>query len=46
MQVQLSETSETVWVELNPTLSQITDRYTEQNPLVLLKSGVVSHDGQ
>lgn len=45
MQVKLSESSETVWVELTPTLGQITEGYTEQNPLVLLKSGIVSHDG-
>ncbi|XP_054820016.1 uncharacterized protein LOC129319007 isoform X2 [Prosopis cineraria] len=46
MQVQLSESSETVWAELTPALNHITDRDAEQNHLVLMKSGVVSQDGQ
>ncbi|XP_028798755.1 uncharacterized protein LOC114754157 isoform X2 [Neltuma alba] len=46
MQVQLSESSETVWVELTPTLNHITDRDSQQNRLVLIKSGIVSQDGQ
>ncbi|KAF7827288.1 uncharacterized protein G2W53_018452 [Senna tora] len=46
MQVQPSESSEAVWVEveLTPTLCQIRDGDIEQNFMVL-KSGIVSHDG-
>lgn len=46
MQVQLGETSQPVWVEFTPSLNQITDDDPEKNPLTLMKSGIVSHDGQ
>lgn len=46
MQAQLRECSESMWVELTPTLNQITDRYTQEDSLVLIKSGIVSDDGQ
>lgn len=46
MQVQLGETSQPVWVEFIPSLNQITDNDPEKNPLALMKSGIVSHDGQ
>ncbi|RDX73238.1 hypothetical protein CR513_47179, partial [Mucuna pruriens] len=46
MHLQLGETSQPVWVEFSPTLSQITDSDQEKNPLILMKSGVVSDNGQ
>lgn len=47
MHLQLGETtSQPVWVKFTPTLNQITDTDSEKNPLILIKSGVVSHDGQ
>ncbi|KAK4276277.1 hypothetical protein QN277_019242 [Acacia crassicarpa] len=46
MQVQLSESSETVWVELTPTLDHVIHRDSQQNGPVLIKSGIVSQDGQ
>ncbi|KAK7264059.1 hypothetical protein RJT34_31662 [Clitoria ternatea] len=46
MHVQLGETSQPVWIEFSPTLNQISDNESEKNPLILMKSGVVSDDGQ
>ena len=44
--MQFGETSQTVWIDVTPTLNQITDNDPEKNPLVLIKSGIVSHDRQ
>lgn len=46
MHLQLGETQQPIWVEFSPTLNQITDNDQENNPLILMKSGVVSDDGQ
>ncbi|TKY67814.1 hypothetical protein E2542_SST10710 [Spatholobus suberectus] len=47
MQLQVGEeASQPVWVEFSPTLDQITDNDQEKNPLILIKSGVMSDDGQ
>lgn len=47
MHVQLGETSQPVWVAFTPTLNQITDNNDpEKNPLMLMKSGMMSDDGQ
>ncbi|KAE9616402.1 hypothetical protein Lalb_Chr03g0024521 [Lupinus albus] len=35
-----------VWVEITPKLNPTTDNDPEKNPMTLMKSGVVSHDGQ
>lgn len=43
--MQLSEISQPIWVEFIPTLDQTTDK-EEKASVVLIKSGVVSHDGQ
>ncbi|KAI4305039.1 hypothetical protein L6164_028429 [Bauhinia variegata] len=44
MHVEFGESSLPVWIELTSVLGQNTDGDTEQNPLILVKSGVVSHD--
>lgn len=44
-QMQLNEISQPIWVEFIPTLDQSTDK-EEKTSLVLIKYGVVSHDGQ
>lgn len=44
-QMQLSESSQPVWVELKPTVDQTGDTDGEQSSTLLIKSGVVSHDG-
>lgn len=45
-QMQLSESSQPVWVELTSQLNQSKDREgSEQSSAILIKSGVVSHDG-
>ncbi|KAK9274254.1 hypothetical protein L1049_019068 [Liquidambar formosana] len=44
-QMQLSESSQPVWVEFIPTPDHSTCRETEQNSAIQIKSGVVSHDG-
>lgn len=46
MHLQLGETSQPVWVEFSATLNQIKDNDQEKNSLILMKSGVVSDDGQ
>ncbi|KAG2398096.1 uncharacterized protein HKW66_Vig0136680 [Vigna angularis] len=46
MHFQLGEVSQPVWVEFSPALGQITDNEQERNTLTLMKSGVVSDDGQ
>ncbi|KAL2329209.1 hypothetical protein Fmac_022636 [Flemingia macrophylla] len=46
MHLQLGETQQPIWVEFSPTLDQITDNDRENNPSILVKSGVVSDDGQ
>ncbi|RYR22358.1 hypothetical protein Ahy_B03g067647 isoform A [Arachis hypogaea] len=46
MHVQFGETSQTVWLDVTPTLNQITNNDSKKNPLVLIKSGIVSHDRQ
>jgi len=46
MHLQLGETSQPVWVEFSPALGQSTDNDQEKNTLTLIKSGVVSDDGQ
>lgn len=43
--MQLSESSQPVWVELKPTVDQTGDVEGEQSSALLIKSGVVSHDG-
>ncbi|XP_062017007.1 uncharacterized protein LOC133733389 isoform X1 [Rosa rugosa] len=45
-QMQLSESSQPVWVEFAPTLSQTTDKEGEQSSTILIKSGVVSYTGE
>ena len=44
--MQISESSQPVWVEFAPTLIQKTDKEGEQSPVILIKSGVVSYDGK
>uniref|UniRef100_A0A2N9H8W0 Uncharacterized protein n=1 Tax=Fagus sylvatica TaxID=28930 RepID=A0A2N9H8W0_FAGSY len=44
-QMQLTENSQPIWVELTPTLNQSTDIEGEQSSEILIKSGAVSHDG-
>lgn len=44
--MQLSESSQPVWVEFAPPLGQSTDKEGEQSSIILIKSGVVSYDGQ
>jgi len=46
MHLQLGETSQPVWVEFPPALGPIADNDQEKNTLTLMKSGVVSDDGQ
>lgn len=46
MHFQLGEVSQPVWVEFSPAPGQITDNEQERNTLTLMKSGVVSDDGQ
>ena len=46
MEVQVGESMQPIWVDLTPTLNQIADKDTERNPVILIKSGAVSHDGQ
>ena len=43
--MQLSESSQPVWVELKPTFDQTIDTEEEQRSAFLIKSGVVSNDG-
>lgn len=45
-QMQLSESSQPVWVEFTATLGQSTDEEGEQSSVILIKSGVVSYDGE
>ncbi|XP_050369667.1 uncharacterized protein LOC126787803 isoform X2 [Argentina anserina] len=40
----ISESSQPIWVEFAPTLSQNTDKEGEQSSIILIKSGVVSYD--
>jgi hypothetical protein len=44
--MQLSESSQPVWVEFTATLGQSTDEEGEQSSVILIKSGVVSYDGE
>ncbi|PON59094.1 hypothetical protein PanWU01x14_162130 [Parasponia andersonii] len=44
-QMQLSEISQPIWVEFIPTLDRTADK-EEKTSVVLIKSGVVSHDGE
>lgn len=44
--MQLSESSQPVWVEFTATLGQITDEEGEQSSVIVIKSGVVSYDGE
>lgn len=44
-QMQLSESSQPVWVDFTPILSQSMHQEADQSPAIQIKSGVVSHDG-
>ncbi|KAF2287404.1 hypothetical protein GH714_039833 [Hevea brasiliensis] len=44
-QMQLSESSQPIWVVLKPTPDSSTNKEAEETSVILIKSGVVSHDG-
>ncbi|ONI13965.1 hypothetical protein PRUPE_4G254900 [Prunus persica] len=45
-QMKISESSQPIWVDFTPTLSQSTDEEGEQSSVILIKSGLVSYDGE
>ncbi|BFG30024.1 hypothetical protein CerSpe_162980 [Prunus speciosa] len=45
-QMKISESSQPIWVDVTPTLSQSTDEEGEQSSVILIKSGLVSYDGE
>ncbi|XP_043813810.1 uncharacterized protein LOC110617993 isoform X2 [Manihot esculenta] len=44
-QMQLSESSQPIWVAFTPTPDSSTSKEAEESSVILIKSGVVSHDG-
>ncbi|KAJ9139655.1 hypothetical protein P3X46_030368 [Hevea brasiliensis] len=44
-QMQLSESSQPIWVAFTPTLDSSTNKEAEESSGILINSGVVSHDG-
>lgn len=44
--MKISESSQPIWVDFTPTLSQSTDEEGEQSSVILIKSGLVSYDGE
>ncbi|XP_011045412.1 PREDICTED: uncharacterized protein LOC105140319 isoform X2 [Populus euphratica] len=44
-QMILGESSQPIWVEFTPTLDESTNREAEQSSLMLINSGLISHDG-
>ncbi|XP_002513522.3 uncharacterized protein LOC8274321 [Ricinus communis] len=44
-QMQLSDSSQPIWVAFTPTLDSTTNKEAEQSSMILIKSGVVSYDG-
>ncbi|XVF04760.1 hypothetical protein REPUB_Repub05bG0112900 [Reevesia pubescens] len=45
-QMQLSDSSQPIWVEFKPTFDQSTNKEAEQSSVIKIKSGTVSYDGQ
>lgn len=43
--MQLGESSQPIWVEFMPSLDQSKNKEAEESWVILIKSGVVSHDG-
>lgn len=44
-QMQISENSQPFWVEFTPTPNQSTNKAAAKSSVILITSGVVSHDG-
>ncbi|CAK7331108.1 unnamed protein product [Dovyalis caffra] len=44
-QMLLSESSQPIWVQFKPTVDESINKEAEQSSLILIKSGVISHDG-